>query len=147
MEVDRIGASDVVTSTWGHRVCWKGRVDVACGQFRQRPVDELLNSARETHEFRSVNKEKNDPQELQRRGRAGRVRQGQLSKARQELTGADLAQRLWTLVHSCKRDGHKSGSRRFLRKSSRCSQNASRVHQPGVLRVQGGAPTRCCECA
>ena len=50
--------------------------------FARGRWSELLNSARETHEFRSVNKEKNDPQELQRRGRAalGRVRQGSVVK-------------------------------------------------------------------
>ena len=71
----------------------KDEVMSRADNFARGRWSELLNSARETYEFRSVNKEKNDAQELQRRGRAtlGRVRQGQLSKARNELPGADLA--------------------------------------------------------
>ena len=58
-------------------------------------------------------------QEHERRGRAalGRVRQGQVSCARQSSLAQIWHQRLWRRLHSCKREGRKKGSGRFLKKS------------------------------
>ena len=103
----------------------------------------------ETYEFRSVNKEKNT-QELQRRRVAlGRVRQGQMSKARQELIGADFAPKtLDTLAQLQER-----------RPQVRVKEIPQEVmgfvpDRPLELDVKvftnapgEGAPTRCCECA
>ena len=95
-----------------------------------------------------------ETQEHERRGRAvsGRVRQGQVSRARQELTGAASAPRFWRLSHSCKREGRKKGSGRFPKKLwnlfltdlwnwiSSCSPSASRMHRQVAPRAWANVP-------
>ena len=129
--------------------------------FAKSRWSELLNGARETYEQpRSVNKVKNDAQELQRRGRAalGRVRQGQLSKARPELMGAALAPKTLDTLEQLQERRPQIRVKEIFQEVmgfvpdrpleldvqvfTKCLQSA-----PGVLRVQGSAPTRCCECA
>ena len=60
---------------------------------------------------------KSKAQEQARRGRAAlsRVQQGQVSRARQELTGADLAQRHWTRWRNCRAGDPKSEAWTFPR--------------------------------
>ena len=115
---------------------------------------ELLKSARETFEqFRSVDKEEERCSRIAVEGTRsfGTCANKIICQRRDKNSLAqDLAPNILDTLRTVAREtatsqgqGDSSGSHGvrarspFLSWMSRCSQNASRVHQPGVLRVQG----------